>query len=79
MLEQLEQEEARRLEQLDLDHLIADAEVEVEDSTPWLNTTHWPDQFAQRPIEIIARSSLKPIPVAVAARSPVAVDHVLGS
>jgi hypothetical protein len=34
ILERLEQDEACRLEELDRDHLIADAEVEVEDSTP---------------------------------------------
>lgn len=46
ILEQLEEEEARRLEQLEQDHLAADAEVEGDETTPWLNTTRWPEQFA---------------------------------
>jgi hypothetical protein len=79
ILEQLEQEEARRLEQLEQDHFIADAEVEAEDLSLWLNAAHWPEQIAQRRIEIIVCSSLKPVSIAVAARPPVGVDHVLGT
>ena len=58
LLEQLEQEEAQRLEQLEQDYFVADAEVEADDTTPWLEATRWPEQFARLPIDIIARSAL---------------------
>jgi hypothetical protein len=79
ILEQLEEEEARRLEQLEQDHLAADAEVKGDETTPWLNATRWPEQFAQLPIDIIARSALQPVPVAVAAAAPRAINYYLGS
>lgn len=54
VLEQLEGEEERRLEQLEQDHLAADAEVEGDETTLWLTATGWPEQFAQLPLDIIA-------------------------
>ena len=79
MLDQRKQEEASRLEKLEQDHLAGDIEAEADETTPWLNAAYWPEQFAQRPIEIIARSALQPVSVVVAAALAVAVDHVLGS
>jgi len=59
MLDLLEQEEARRLEQLDQDHLIADAEVEIEDSTPWLNGyDYYGDFFARHSRRFILPTTL---------------------
>jgi hypothetical protein len=62
-LEQLEEQECRRLEQLAQDDLVADTEVEVEEISPWLNVTEWPRQFAGRPIELISRFALQPVVV----------------
>ena len=78
LLEQLEQEECRRLEQLEQDYLVADAEVEADETTPWVNAC-WPEQFDRLPIEIIVRSALQPVPVPVAGAAPMAIDHMLGS
>ncbi|KAH9211720.1 hypothetical protein DL95DRAFT_392184 [Leptodontidium sp. 2 PMI_412] len=44
-LEQLEEQECRRLEQLTQDHLVADTKVEVEETSPWLNVTECVDWY----------------------------------
>lgn len=67
ILKQLEEEECSRLEQLAQDHLVADAKVEAEEISPWLNVTEWPTQFAQRPVDLISRYALlRPMAVVVA-------------
>jgi hypothetical protein len=60
-LEAIEAEECCRLEQLAQDHLVADTEVEAEETSPWLNVTEWPKQFAGRPIELISRYTRMPV------------------
>ncbi|KAH6670818.1 hypothetical protein B0J14DRAFT_702838 [Halenospora varia] len=37
-----------------------DAEVERSDTTPWLQYTKWPQQFASRPVDIIAATARQP-------------------
>ena len=39
-----------------------DAEVEPSNTTPWLQYTKWPRNFASRPIEIIAAIARQPCP-----------------
>jgi hypothetical protein len=68
ILERLEEEECSRLEQLAEDHLTADAEVEIEEISPWLNVTEWPKQFADRPVDLIRRcAQLEPLGVVAVA------------
>jgi hypothetical protein len=52
LLETLEDQEQQRLELLEQDHTAWDAEVEDDDTTPWLQYTKWPEQFAGRPLDI---------------------------
>jgi Orsellinic acid/F9775 biosynthesis cluster protein D len=59
-LEQLEKEEIERLALQDEENALWDAEVEQSDTTPWLQYTKWPQQFANRPIEIIAATAQQP-------------------
>ena len=66
LLKEIEEQECYRLEQLAQDHLSADAEVEADERSPWLNMTEWPKQFAQRPIDLISRYGLQPAAAAVA-------------
>ena len=65
-LEELEEEEHRRLEQLASNHEAADNEVEADETTPWLTATEWPQQFARRPLDLIAGFAKHPAAVAVA-------------
>ncbi len=74
LIEEIEEQECSRLEQLAQDHLAADAEVEADETTPWLNVTEWPKQFAQRPLDLISRCGLQPAAVAAAGE-----DAFLGS
>jgi hypothetical protein len=67
LLEEIEEQECFRLELLAQDHLAADVEVEeADETTPWLNVTEWPKQFAQRPLNLISQYGLQPAAVAVA-------------
>lgn len=67
LLEEIEEQECSRLELLAQDHLAADIEVEeADETTPWLNVTKWPKQFAQRPLNLISKYGLQPAAVAVA-------------
>src|SRR5579871_2092714 len=68
-LEEVEEEECRRLEQLAADHHAADDEVDVDETTPWLIATEWPQQFARRPLDVIAAFAKHPPALAVAAGS----------
>src|SRR5271165_599149 len=68
-LEEVEEEECRRLEQLASNHQAADDEVEADETTPWLTATKWPQQFARRPLDVIAAFARHPAAVAVASGS----------
>jgi hypothetical protein len=60
MLESLEEQERQRLELLENDYIAGDVEVEDNETTPWLQYTKWPKQFANRLLDIIAVASCKP-------------------
>jgi hypothetical protein len=57
-LEQLEEQECCRLKELVQDHFMADTEVEIAETSPWLNITEWLIQFATRPIRLIHQYTL---------------------
>jgi hypothetical protein len=71
LLESLEGQEQQRLELLEQDHLARDAEVEEDETTPWLRYTKWPGQFAGRPLDIIVATARQP-------RSYPVEDYALG-
>lgn len=73
-LEEIEEEEERRLEEFATNPAAADNEVEADETTLWLRATEWPQQFAGRPLDVIAAFAKHPAPVAVAAGS-----YTLGS
>ena len=60
MLETLEDQERQRLELLENDHVAGDAEVEDDETTPWLQYTKWPEQLAGRPLDIITAAACQP-------------------
>jgi hypothetical protein len=60
ILETLEDQERQRLELLENDHIAGDAEVEDDETTPWLQYTKWPEQFAGRPLDIITAAACQP-------------------
>jgi len=59
-LEALEDQERQRLELLENDHIAGDAEIEDDETTPWLQYTKWPEQFAGRPMDIITAAACRP-------------------
>jgi len=59
-LERFEQQEIKRLEQLEQDFMAQEAELEDSDNSPWLRFTHWPTQFAGLPLDIITASAVQP-------------------
>jgi hypothetical protein len=60
VLETLEGQERQRLELLESDHIAGDAEVEDDETTPWLQHTKWSEQFAGRPLDIITAAAYQP-------------------
>jgi hypothetical protein len=60
LLESLEEQERHRLEQLEQDGLAYDAEIEEDETTPWLWYTQWPEQFRGHPLDIITAASCQP-------------------
>ena len=68
-LEEVEEDECQRLEQLASNHYAADDEVEADATTPWLVATEWPQQFGGRPLDVIAAFAKSPVAAAVAADS----------
>jgi hypothetical protein len=57
LLEKFEHAEIQRLLLQERDDASWDAEVESSDTTPWLQYTKWPQQFAHRPLEVIAAAA----------------------
>jgi hypothetical protein len=60
LLEKFEYAEVQRLMLQERDDASWDAEVESSDTTPWLQYTKWPEQFAHRPLEMIAAAARRP-------------------
>lgn len=60
LLERFEHVEVQRLMLQERDDASWDAEVESSDTTPWLQYTKWPEQFAHRPLEVIAAAARRP-------------------
>ncbi|CZT11990.1 uncharacterized protein RAG0_15989 [Rhynchosporium agropyri] len=75
-LEEVEEAESRRLEQLSSNYYAADHEFEADETIPWLIATEWPKQFASRPLDLISRFAKHPETVAVADASH---DYLIGS
>lgn len=73
-LEALQAQEQRRLLRLEQGNVTAEAGRREADSgtTPWLEYTQWPEQFAGRPLDILAATAVLP------ARECTA-DYVLGA
>ena len=73
-LEALQAQEQHRLLRVERDSMIAEASRQEADSstTPWLNYTRWPEQFASRPLDILAATAVLPVRGSAA-------DYVLGS
>ncbi len=73
-LEALQKREQERLLQAEHSNSIAEAGRQMADSstTPWLEYTQWPEQFASRPLDILVATAVLP-----ARRCT--VDYVLGS
>ncbi|KFY28356.1 hypothetical protein V491_00512 [Pseudogymnoascus sp. VKM F-3775] len=61
-LEALQAQEQHRLLQVERDSMIAEASRQDADSstTPWLDYTRWPEQFAGRPLDILAATAVLP-------------------
>jgi hypothetical protein len=60
LLEKFEYAEVQRLILQERDDASWDTEVESSDTTPWLQYTKWPKQFAHRPLEVIAAAARRP-------------------
>lgn len=73
-LEALQAREQERLLQAEHSNTIAEASCQSAESstTPWLKCTKWPEQFASRPLGILAATAVLP-----ARRCT--VDYILGS